>query len=448
MQPDTGIILLAGGSGTRAGQDIPKQFCRIAGKTVLEHSHEALRKMLPDARMVIVAPLDRVEQVREMFKLDHRVMVTFGGASRQESTWRGLNMLRDAPPDHVIIHDAARPFLEPRIISDVMEALKKNEAVDVAIATSDTIIVEQDGFIHSIPRRNRLMRGQTPQAFNYKALMRCYEEIGEERLDQFTDDCGIYLECHPMARIRIVKGSDENFKITHPIDLTLADEMFRLRSTNLSVEQVGIHAQGKRVLIFGGTAGIGKALADILIQAGARVISRSRSNGCDIQEWTQVEAATQSAAHELGGLDLVVNAAGLLAKGPLSDSSLEDISHQVQINLLGAAWVAKSAYPILKNSRGMLIQFASSSYSRGRSDYVIYSATKAAIVNMTQGLCEEWAQDGIRVNCIIPGRTDTDMRRHNFSGENQSTLFNPYEVALSAAKIASGDISGVLKRVH
>jgi 2-C-methyl-D-erythritol 4-phosphate cytidylyltransferase len=448
MQPDTGIILLAGGSGTRAGQDVPKQFCRVAGKTILEHSHEALRKMLPDSRMVIVSPIDRVEQVRDMFKHDLRVVVTYGGASRQESTWRGLNLWRDQAPDHVIIHDAARPFLAPRIISDVLEALKKNEAIDVAIATSDTIIVEQDGYIQSIPKRDRLMRGQTPQAFNYKALMRCYEEIGEERLDQFTDDCGIYLECNPLARIRIVKGDEENFKITHPIDLTLADEMFRLRSANLSVEQVGIHAQGKRVLIFGGTAGIGKALTDILTQAGARVISRSRSNGCDIREWAQVKAATDSASHELGGLDLIVNAAGMLTKGPLSESPLNDISEQIQINLLGAAWVAKAGHEHLRKSRGMLIQFASSSYTRGRSDYVIYSATKAAIVNMTQGLSEEWAQDGIRVNCIIPGRTDTDMRRHNFTGESQASLFNPYEVALSAAKIASGEASGILKRVH
>ena len=404
--------------------------------------------MMPDDLMVIVTSIDRIEQVQDMFKDDRRVIVTYGGLSRQESTLRGLNCLRAENPDQVLIHDAARPFLEPRIITEVLDALKKNEAVDVAIATSDTIIVEQDGYIQSIPKRHHLMRGQTPQAFHYKALMRCYDEIGEERLDQFTDDCGIYLECNPMARIRIVKGSEENFKITHPIDLTLADEMFRLRSTNLSVEQVGIHAQGKRVLIFGGTAGIGKALSDILSQAGARVISRSRSNGCDITEWAQVKAATDSAAHELGGLDLVVNAAGMLVKRPLGDSPVDEINQQIQVNLLGAAWVAKAAHGELKKTRGMLIQFASSSYTRGRGDYVIYSATKAAIVNMTQGLCDEWAPDGIRVNCIIPGRTDTEMRRTNFSGEAQVSLFNPYEVALSAAKIASGDVSGVLKRVH
>ena len=448
MPIEHAVILLAGGTGTRAGQDQPKQFCRVAGKTILEHSHEAIRKMLPDAPLVIVAPIERLTQVREMFKHDHALIVTPGGASRQESTLRGMKQLLDLAPVNVIIHDAARPFLDSRILQDVMEALQKNEAVDVAIATNDTIIVEQDGYIQSIPKRNRLMRGQTPQAFNYRALMRCYQEVGEERLDQFTDDCGIYLECHPMARIRIVKGSEENFKITHPIDLTLADEMFRIRSGQLSVEQVGINAQGKRALIFGGTAGIGKALADILTQAGARVISRSRSNGCDIGQPAQVQSAFKEAVDELGGLDLVVNAAGLLLKSPLAECSAQDIQEQVGINLMGALWVAKAAHEHLKQTHGMLIQFASSSYTRGRGNYVIYSATKAAIVNMTQGLSEEWATDGIKVNCIIPGRTDTGMRRSNFGAEPQMTLFNPYEIALTAAKVASANASGMLERVH
>lgn len=448
MSNETGVILLAGGSGTRAGQDIPKQFCRVAGKTILEHSYEALRKMLPDSIIVIVAPIERLDMVRSLFRDDHRLHVTFGGASRQESTLRGLRHLQAFKPIHVIIHDAARPFLEPRIISDVLEALKKNEAVDVAIATNDTIIVEHDGYIQSIPKRNRLMRGQTPQAFNYQLLMRCYEEIGEERLDQFTDDCGIYLECNPMARIRIVKGSDENFKITHPIDLTLADEMFRLKTSQLSVEQVGIDANGKRVLIFGGTAGIGLALSDILRQAGAVVIARSRANGCDICHEIQVRQAIEAAAQELGGIDLIVNAAGLLITKPLSESSSDEIMSQINVNLIGSTWIAKWGHAELKKSRGMLLQFASSSYTRGRSNYIIYSATKSAIVNMTQGLSEEWAKDGIRVNCIIPGRTDTDMRRNNFDGESQSSLYNPYEVALTAAKIASSNANGALERVH
>jgi 2-C-methyl-D-erythritol 4-phosphate cytidylyltransferase len=144
---------------------------------------------------------------------------------------------------------------------------------------------------------------------------------------------------------------------------------------------------------------------------------------------------------------VVVNSAGLLKTGPLVDQTSEDISAQILVNLMGAAWIAKWSHEPLKATKGMLLNFASSSYTRGRADHVIYGATKAAIVNLTQGLSEEWAADGIRVNCIIPGRTDTEMRRSNFQTEAQETLSNPYQVALGAAKAISSTMNGHLERV-
>ncbi|MEY4645065.1 MAG: hypothetical protein RLZZ596_1896 [Pseudomonadota bacterium] len=448
MPKSTAVILLAGGTGSRMGHDQAKQFIKIAGKPVLVHSHDAIRRYLPDALMVVVAPLDTLETVRAMFQLDGSTLVVAGGSSRQASTLQGLHALRTKAPTHVLIHDAARPFLSGQIILEVLQALDKNEAVDVAIPTADTIIVERDGYIQSIPKRQHLLRGQTPQGFHYDVLLRCYDEIGEERLDQFTDDCGIYLECNPMGRVRIVKGHEENIKITNPIDLTLADELFRIRNTAVTADQPGIDVRGKRVLIFGGTAGIGKAMADIMGSAGALVIARSRSNGCDIAIEKDVKNAISEATKTLGGLDVVVNAAGLLKKQAISEQTSEDIAAQININLLGAAWIAKWSHALLKESKGTLLQFASSSYTRGRADYVIYSATKAAIVNMTQGLSEEWAADGIRVNCVIPGRTDTEMRRSNFKNEDQDTLYNPYQIAMSASRIISERNNGVLARIH
>lgn len=448
MPDQTSVILLAGGSGTRIGQETPKQFSKIAGKTVLEHTHASVRCALPDARIYMVVPVDSVLMVKAMFQDDGLVHVLAGGASRQESALRALSTMASTPPRHVLIHDAARPFVDARILHDVLRALQTNDAVDVAIPTADTIIEVEDGYVKSIPQRSSLMRGQTPQAFKFEPLWAAYQALGEEKLDQFTDDCGIFLAHWPNERIRVVKGHEENFKITHPIDLTLADEMFRLRHDHLSASDIGIDAAQKRVLIFGGTAGIGKAMADILNNAGARVIARSRSNGCDIGVEHDVAHAIRSASDSLGGLDWVVNAAGLLQKADLNDCSSEDVEKIIRVNLTGATWVAKWAYPELKQTRGMLLQFSSSSYSRGRAHYVLYSATKAAIVNMTQGLSEEWAADGIRVNCVIPGRTDTRMRRENFANEDQKTLFNPYEVALSAAKLASSNGSGVLERIH
>ncbi len=443
-----GVILLAGGSGTRLGGDQPKQFVRIAGKTILEHSFEALRQHLPDAPIVITVPFDEVGKVEWMFKHDPRVQVIAGGVNRQSSTLRGLKALASHAPHNVLIHDAARPFVDGRIIAEVVEALAEHEAVDVAMPTADTIIAERDGFIESIPKRKHLLRGQTPQAFRYKALMSCYQTLGEHKLEAFTDDCGIFLACNPEARIRIVRGSEENLKVTYPIDLILADEMFRLRSQFNSLDKPGFNLKGKRALIFGGTRGIGKAMADILTTGGAQVVARSRENGCDIANEDHVRFAFEQGAEHMGGIDVVVNAAGLLVRGKLAEQSSDSLVAQIQVNLMGALHIARHAHAWLRQSQGCLLFFASSSYTRGRADYVAYSASKAAIVNLTQGLSEEWASEGIRVNCIIPGRTDTDMRSSNFHNEQQDSLYNPYQVAISASRLISEGSNGALARVH
>ena len=447
MEISNAVIILAGGSGSRMGADIPKQFIRVAGKSVLEHSFLALRKHLPDSIIVVVAPIDFLNEVKNIFSSDPNCLVVPGGSSRQASTLQGLKALASLNPTNVLIHDAARPFLSGQIIFEVLQALDKNEAVDVAIPSVDTVIVQRDGFIQNIPKRKDLMRGQTPQAFRFAVLKRCFDEVGEERLDQFTDECGIYLDCNPMGRIRIVQGHEENIKITNAIDLVLADEMFRLRGSDIRSIQPGINVRGKRTLIFGGNSGIGKAMSDIMSSAGAPVISRSRSNGCDISYEKDVQNAIRDAEKTLGGLDVIVNAAGLLRKGKIANQSAQDIASQININLLGALWISKWSHGPLKLSKGTFLQFASSSYTRGRSEYVVYSATKAAIVNMTQGLSEEWADDGIRVNCIVPSRTDTEMRRTNFKNEDQKSLCNPYEVALSAARTVGSDNNGLIERV-
>ena len=440
------VVLLAGGSGSRMGSDQAKQFIRVAGKPVLVHSFDALRHHLPEAFIVVVAPVEALAYVRELIGQDALAQVVAGGSSRQASTLQGLKALAERNPQNVIIHDAARPFISGQIIHDVVDALVKCEAVDVAIPTTDTIIVERDGYIQNIPQRLHIMRGQTPQAFRYASLVRSYAEIGEEQLDKYTDDCGIYMACHPFGQVRIVKGHEENIKITTPVDLVLADELFRIRIPASEKENQGISVRGKKVLIFGGTAGIGKALAQLLEEAGAHIVVTSRSKGCDISQENDVRKAITDADEAMGGIDYIVNSAGVLDTGLIAEQEGVGMAQQIAVNLTGAAFIAKWGYTPLARSKGMLLQFSSSSYTRGRAKSVVYAATKAAIVNMTQGLSEEWAEAGIRVNCIVPGRTDTEMRRVNFENESQASLGNPYEVALCAAKLFNKKISGQIIR--
>jgi 2-C-methyl-D-erythritol 4-phosphate cytidylyltransferase len=447
MSRDLAAILLAGGQGQRLGWEIPKQFVKIAGKTLLEHSYECLAQALPDTSIIVVVPADQVHTAKQILAKHQRAEIIIGGSSRQGSTFAGLQYLESMAPHNVIIHDAARPFLSETIIHDVLKALQNFEAVDVAIPATDTIIVENEGLIQSIPQRSRIWRGQTPQAFRYSKLYAAYQKIGHDRLNDFTDDCGIFLSVDPFAQIYIVKGGSENIKITENLDLVIADELFRLRATTLDPHNRGLDVDHKTAFVFGGTAGIGKAIAHILNEAGCATEVASRSSGCDIRNYADVKDALDTAHAKHKKIDYIINTAGTLDMRNITEQSAHDLSDQIAINLTGTFNIAKASHDILAQSKGMLLNFSSSSYTRGRSGYVPYSACKAAIVNLTQGLADEWQDDDIRVNCIVPGRTDTAMRRTNFYNEDQSSLLSPYEVGLVATKVLNATYSGMVVRV-
>ena len=118
-----------------------------------------------------------------------------------------------------------------------------------------------------------------------------------------------------------------------------------------------------------------------------------------------------AAAEALGGIDHVICTAGVLRVGPVDDASPAELAEVIDVNVTGTLKVARAAYRHLRELEGSFTVFASSSFTRGRPNYVAYSGSKAAVVNIAQGLAEEWADDGIRVNAVSPERTDTPMRR-------------------------------------
>jgi NAD(P)-dependent dehydrogenase (short-subunit alcohol dehydrogenase family) len=147
---------------------------------------------------------------------------------------------------------------------------------------------------------------------------------------------------------------------------------------------------------------------------------------------------------EAGPIHAVVNAAAVLDRRPLMNMDLSQIASSIATNFTGAVHVAWSSFPHLAETRGHLMLFASSSYTYGRAMYSTYSASKAAIVNLTQALADEWSEVGIKVNCVNPERARTPMRTKAFGNEPPETLLDPDEVARKALGILIGDSSGII----
>jgi 2-C-methyl-D-erythritol 4-phosphate cytidylyltransferase len=145
---------------------------------------------------------------------------------------------------------------------------------------------------------------------------------------------------------------------------------------------------------------------------------------------------------ETGRVDYVVNAAGVLLREPLAEASDELIASSTEINYLAPIYIAQTFHPHLRRCRGSLLLFTSSSHTRGRSGYSLYSSAKAAVVNLTQALADEWAADGIRVNCMNPERTATPMRSTAFGAEPEDSLLASRTVAEIAVDVVTSSWTG------
>lgn len=439
-------IVLAGGVGSRLGLSTPKQFFKVAGKMVIEHTLDTFEHNTHIDEIVIVSNpvyVSDVENIvlRNGWKKVKKILK--GGKERYDSSLSAIHAYEGGEEVNLIFHDAVRPLVSQRIIDDVCEALKQYEAIDVTVPAVDTIIEAEGNHIASIPDRSRLQRGQTPQAFRLSVIAEAYKRALNDPNFKVTDDCGVVVKYMPEVPVHLVAGEESNMKLTYKEDTFLLDKLFQLRGSVAPESLDKSQLKDKVAIVFGGSYGIGKDVADELRQAGTHVHSFSRSlTGTDVGNRKDVARALKEVYDKEGHIDYVINTAGVLNKEPLCAMDYSIIQAAVQTNYMGTVNVAIEAYNYLKQTQGQLIFFTSSSYTRGRAFYSIYSSTKAAIVNFVQAVSQEWESVGIRVNCINPERTKTPMRVKNFGVEPDDTLLRSEVVADATVHCLLADYTG------
>ena len=228
--------ILAGGSGSRMGNvNMPKQFLQLGGRPILLHSVEKFLAHPQVERVVVLTPpawLGFTQEIlNEHLPKDHTVAVIPGGEKRNDTLRRALDYVKERfgdDEDHILLtHDAVRPFVTHRMISENIIAAKEHGACNTVIPASDTIVHSGDGaFISEIPPRGAIYHGQSPQTFKCNRLRALTASLRPEEEALLTDACKIYaLRGEPVA---LVPGEVYNIKITYPFDLKVAHAMLGL----------------------------------------------------------------------------------------------------------------------------------------------------------------------------------------------------------------------------
>lgn len=228
------VAILAGGVGARMGLVIPKQFYRFAGRTVLEHSVQAFENHPQVDKIVIVMNSDYVDEAKTIVANNdwHKVTgVIIGGNNRYDSSAAAIDYYMSYnASDKLLIHDAARPLVSQEVISRVLQALDKYDAVNVGVVPSDTIVeTNADGEVVMAPDRSKLVSCQTPQGFRLGVISRAYELAMQQADFSATDDCGVVAKMLPKVKICVAQGDRHNIKLTNPEDLAIFEYFFKKR---------------------------------------------------------------------------------------------------------------------------------------------------------------------------------------------------------------------------
>ncbi|WP_267380229.1 MULTISPECIES: bifunctional 2-C-methyl-D-erythritol 4-phosphate cytidylyltransferase/2-C-methyl-D-erythritol 2,4-cyclodiphosphate synthase [unclassified Sphingomonas] len=214
-QPRTIALIVAAGSGSRAGGDVPKQYAAVAGRPMIAHAHATFAGHAGiDGVLVVIARGDEPRLRAALGNVDF----VLGGATRQESAANGLAEATRMGADHVLIHDAARPFVPAAVIDGVLAALDTHDGATPVLEVADTL-ARGDALLGAVVDRTGLVRIQTPQGFRLETLRRAHAAWPAD--EAATDDAQMVRRLG--GSVALVQGDPMLDKVTYPQDFAAAE---------------------------------------------------------------------------------------------------------------------------------------------------------------------------------------------------------------------------------
>lgn len=224
--------VLAGGIGSRMGNEKPKQYLNIGGKPIIVHTLEKFCINNKFEKIIVLCPQQWINHTQNLINKHigetDRIVVLAGGETRNETIMNAIKYIEEnytIDDDAVIVtHDSVRPFLTHRIIEENIKYAKEYGACDTVIPATDTIVQSMDNqVISDIPDRSKMYQGQTPQSFKIKKLKSLYEGLSEDEKTILTDAAKIFVI--KGEKVYLVDGEVSNIKITYPYDLRVAETL-------------------------------------------------------------------------------------------------------------------------------------------------------------------------------------------------------------------------------
>lgn len=213
------VLLLAGGTGSRMGSEIPKQFIEVGGEPLIVHTMRALEKH-PEVDCIVAVCIDGWEKQLRIWadEVGFRKLrdVVPGGGTRYESTRRGMESLSAADDDVIVVHDAARPLVTEESLSDVIRVCRENGNSMAVLDCVDTMYVRGDGETSQTLDRSSMVRGQTPEAVTGKRMREMYLAADKKGI---KDDSVSALQIKLGWSVHFARGAERNIKITRPEDM-------------------------------------------------------------------------------------------------------------------------------------------------------------------------------------------------------------------------------------
>lgn len=213
-------IVVAGGSGTRMGTSLPKQFMLLRDKPVLYYTLKAFLEAYDDLEIVLVLPVDYTDMGQEIidaFFDKERIRITAGGDTRFQSVKNGLSLIDEE--SIIFVHDGVRCLVTKELIQRCyLQAVETGTAIPVVPSKDSIRLITEEG--NEALDRNKVMLVQTPQTFHSKILLPAFQI---DYKDKFTDEATV-VEAYGM-KVSLVEGEENNIKITRPVDLLIAESI-------------------------------------------------------------------------------------------------------------------------------------------------------------------------------------------------------------------------------